>query len=119
MQLRNTLTVLALGVASLSLHAEDGSAAWLRYAPIPNAARYANVPSRIVVVGNSPSDRVAAAELVRGLSSMLGRTFTTEPAQTLTENRDAIVVGTDVALQGLSILEPGSRPIQGETYRIT
>ncbi len=116
MRLVNALAVFTLGVASLSLHAEDGSAAWLRYAPIPNAARYANIPSRIVIVGNSPSDRAAVAELMRGLSSMLGRTFTAEPPQTLNENRDAIVVGTADALARLSISEPD---IHGETYRIS
>jgi alpha-glucuronidase len=42
-------------------HAEDGSAAWLRYAPIPDAAQYARLPSRLVVMGDSPSDKAAAS----------------------------------------------------------
>ena len=52
MQACRSLTRSAAGVALLlaaawgsmgaaTAHAEDGSAAWLRYAPIPDAARYA------------------------------------------------------------------------------
>jgi alpha-glucuronidase len=69
-----------LGAAALLLmlsHAsfsEDGSAAWLRYQPVPPAP-YANVPSEIVVPGTSSAERAAGAELVRGLSVMLGRPF--------------------------------------------
>ena len=55
--------------------AEDGSAAWLRYAAIPNAAQYSFLPSRISVRDSSPLGQAAAGELQRGLSSMLGRTF--------------------------------------------
>lgn len=59
----------------LSAIAEDGSAAWLRYAPIPNAKMYESLPTRIVSVDNSPSGHAAAEELRRGLTSMLGRQF--------------------------------------------
>src|ERR1019366_6939362 len=77
------------------LHAEDGSAAWLRYAAIPHAVRYANLPSHIIVLGDSPSDKAAASELQRGLSSMLGRPFTVEVApRSIDEKRDAIVVAS-------------------------
>lgn len=57
-------------------HAEDGSAAWLRYAPVKNAAQYRTLPSRIAVTGDTPAEQTAAKELQRGLSSMLGRDFT-------------------------------------------
>jgi alpha-glucuronidase len=55
--------------------AEDGSAAWLRYAPV-TAAKYKGLPSRIVVTGDSLVEKTAGEELRRGLSSMLGRPFT-------------------------------------------
>ena len=61
-----------------SARAEDGSAAWLRYAPIPNPAIYREVPSRIVLIADDPVARTAAAELKRGLTSMLGRSFSVE-----------------------------------------
>lgn len=59
-----------------SMNAENGSAAWLRYSPIANAKQYANLPSRIVIFGDSPSEASAAEELRRGLSSLLVRKFT-------------------------------------------
>jgi alpha-glucuronidase len=67
--------VLAMVVpGSLVSLGEDGSAAWLRYAPV-TSSRYEKVPSRIVVLGNSSIERSAGMELARGLSSMLGRPF--------------------------------------------
>jgi alpha-glucuronidase len=76
----------------ISAQAEDGSQGWLRYAPLSNdaAARYAGLPNKIVVLGNSPIDRVAANELQRGLASMLGRTFTV--SHEIADNTDALVV---------------------------
>jgi alpha-glucuronidase len=59
----------------ITIHAEDGSAAWLRYAPVSNVQEYQDLPSRILVLGNAPIERSAASELERGLSSMLGRRF--------------------------------------------
>jgi alpha-glucuronidase len=63
-------------LCSAAARAEDGSAAWLRYAPVSHPEAYKNLPSEIVVRTHSPSDQVAAEELRKGLSSMLGRNFT-------------------------------------------
>lgn len=65
-----------LFAAAVNARAEDGSAAWLRYAPISDPTMYKRLPSRIVVLGNSPSEVAAAQELQHGLSSMLRREFT-------------------------------------------
>src|SRR5579864_4310160 len=70
------LLALLFFAAVFYVQAEDGSQGWLRYAPIADTARYATLPSRIVVLGNSPTEQAAATELQRGLTSMLGRTFT-------------------------------------------
>ncbi len=75
MHLHHTVGLLLLS-ATLAASAEDGSRAWLRYAPITDTARYASLPGRIVVLGNTPTEQAAANELQRGLTSMLGRTFT-------------------------------------------
>lgn len=77
--------------------AEDGSAAWLRYAPVP-AAKYESVPSRIVVLGDSITERAAGAELMRGLSSMLGRSFAVDAAARGIPHEKAIVIGSYQAL---------------------
>jgi alpha-glucuronidase len=72
-----TLGLLFLLIAAtLCIQAETGAEGWLRYAPIPDTTRYASLPGRIVVPGNTPTDKAAASELQRGLSSMLGRSFT-------------------------------------------
>ena len=77
MQLSRSLGLLLLSIAAIvSAQAEDGSQAWLRYAPITDTARYASLPNKIVVPGNTPTDQAAANELQRGLTSMLGRPFT-------------------------------------------
>lgn len=81
--------------------AEDGSAAWLRYAPIANTKMYASLPSRIVSTENSPSGRAAAEELRRGLTSMLGHPFVVASAGS----------GAVIVLSASAHLPP-------ETYRI-
>lgn len=69
---------LLFALAGVSALAEDGSAAWLRYAPIPHPEMYKNLPSHIVVYGDTATDDVAGTELQKGLSSLLGRQFTLE-----------------------------------------
>lgn len=69
-----SITAAAIALA-LPSAAEDGSAAWLRYAPIANPKMYASLPSRIILDSNNPTALSAAKELQRGLQSMLGRRF--------------------------------------------
>ncbi len=55
---------------------EDGYDLWLRYRPVQEAARlaeYRDAVQAIVVHGSTPTLRVAADELQRGLSGLLGR----------------------------------------------
>lgn len=66
--------LIAVGVG-VTARAEDGSAAWLRYAPIAHPEMYKDLPSRIIVNGDSAQDHAAAIELQQGLSSLLGRKF--------------------------------------------
>ena len=108
------VTALMLAALSTAACAEDGSAAWLRYAPIPAASRYANLPSRIVVRGASPVDQAAAAELRRGLSSILGRPFTVETTQANQATSDAIVIDSHAA----SSLTKTTASLRDESFRI-
>jgi alpha-glucuronidase len=85
------LAILFLG--SRISRAEDGSAAWLRYAPVP-AAKYESIPSSIVVLGDSITERTAGAELARGLSSMLGRSFAVDSSVQSLPQASAIVIGS-------------------------
>ena len=56
--------------------AEDGLAAWLRYAPIPGASQYHDtLPSHIVALNTTTSSpvNVAAQELQAGIQSIFGK----------------------------------------------
>jgi hypothetical protein len=52
-------------------HAEDGSAAWLRYAPIPDAAQYARLPSRLSVTVTTASSVRFAQRATLSVSSLI------------------------------------------------
>lgn len=102
------------------MRAEDGSAAWLRYAPIANPAQYSALPSRIAVFGDTPIDRAAGEELRRGLSAMLGRPFTVlSPVQSLaTKGEDAIAVASIAGMSRMFIVATSAKAPDGEQYRI-
>ncbi|WP_232296252.1 alpha-glucuronidase family glycosyl hydrolase [Terriglobus sp. TAA 43] len=80
---RKTICAATLALCgSLNIVAEDGSAAWLRYAPLTDSKLYATLPTRIVSGDSSPTESAAAEELRRGLTSMLGRNFVVSNAGT-------------------------------------
>src|SRR6185437_2959325 len=102
--------VLSLIALTGSAMAESGEAGWLRYAPLPNAQQYRDIPSKIIVGGKSPIESSAARELQRGLSSMLGRSFTIEPATGPAAPENAIVLA--------STKDTSQSGITAEQYRI-
>lgn len=63
MRLLAILTGLVLLTASVA-HAEDGHDLWLRYRPVEATAGYA--PAAIAPVADTPTLKVARAELERG-----------------------------------------------------
>jgi len=83
---------------------EDGAAGWLRYAPIHGDAALngcSKLPSEVVLAPGAtlPDEtlRSAAAEVVRGLGAMCGRTMR---SSTTLPDEDALIVGTIAAVQG-------------------
>src|SRR5947209_5640510 len=85
-------------LAACPLFAEDGSAAWLRYAPV-DAVAARSLPAVLMAAGGSPVVGSARAELVRGVRGMLGRTLRIEatlPAES------AILVGPIEELRKLA-----------------
>lgn len=74
---RATLMVFTLLLLSSRTVAENGQAAWLRYARLPasSAAKDASLPATVIVDGNSPLLRSARTELLGGVRGMLGRTL--------------------------------------------
>jgi alpha-glucuronidase len=89
--LRNLCALLVLAV---SLHAETGYNAWLRYAPLdePALTQYRqSTPAVIVSLGNTGPEASARDESIRGLRGMVGRTLRAESA---IPKESAIVLGT-------------------------
>ena len=95
-------TILAAFLAgyfsSAQLHAENGAEAWLRYARLDAKAsqQYENVPSNVVVFGDSAILNSSREELIRGISGTLGKTLRLENQL---PQEPAIVLGTISAMQ--------------------
>jgi alpha-glucuronidase len=89
-----TRLILACLLAAASLgKAETGVNGWLRYSPLPDAARrqYVGMPGRFVSLANSAIAQSAAGELRRGIGAMLDRDLAPSPS---VPGADAIVLGT-------------------------
>ncbi|MGO9270142.1 MAG: alpha-glucuronidase family glycosyl hydrolase [Terriglobia bacterium] len=85
--------------AGVPLCAETGYEAWLRYAPIEDAAarkRFDALPAVVVALDDSPVIKAAQGEMIRGVRGMLGRTLR---AETRVPNESAIVLGTFAAVR--------------------
>jgi alpha-glucuronidase len=89
--------------------AETGEAAWLRYAPVRDSTiqkQYADLPATVVTLSNSPILASAREEMLRGISSMLGKI---ERVQGTVPNEPCTLIATvaDVrrALPALNIRE--------------
>jgi alpha-glucuronidase len=97
--LRWVLAVIAsLAPLSLSLRAETGYEAWLRYVPLRprQVDRYASLPKVVIALDASPVVHSAQEETIRGVRGMLGRTLQAEdkpPAE------PAIVLATFATLR--------------------
>jgi alpha-glucuronidase len=87
------LKLALLFVLTLTLHAETGRDAWLRYAPVDSPP---DLPAVVVALGDSPVIGSARQELLRGIRGMTGRTLR---IATPVPQEPAIVVGAlaDVA----------------------
>ena len=116
---RRALIVLLVASLPLTVRAENGRAAWLRYAPLDGgaAARARDaVPRFITTLGTDLPFRRAEDELRRGVSGMLGRELRATPRIV---NEGAIVVGTlNRIRQTAPFLAPGgSLPADGYSLR--
>jgi alpha-glucuronidase len=89
--------LVAIGLAA----AEDGSQAWLRYAPVPGSSNHTSVPSRIIALNATKGRPVYTAqkELEKGISHMLGKKL--ETTDSSNDDTPTIFVGTVEAYQSL------------------
>jgi alpha-glucuronidase len=94
MFLSGLLVGLFLGLAS----GEDGSAGWLRFAPLPHASSYSSLPSSIIALNATKGGPVYTAqeEIHRGIQGIFGRTLSNA---TSTSQSGCIIVGTAHAYQ--------------------
>jgi len=105
-------------VGSTRAKAQDGSAAWLRYAPLDaEAARvYTSLPASTVLLGNTPVLTTAQSELVRGVKSMLGRTLRVSLD---IPREDAILIGTMAQLRKVAPDLKPRQTLSGDGYWLT
>jgi alpha-glucuronidase len=81
-------------IPSVSAHAETGYDLWLRYAPVEDAtmrATYRSATPEIVISRRSPTMRLIASELQRGLKGLVG---VKPPVVDIADRDGAVVVGT-------------------------
>lgn len=97
------------------VNAETGAEAWLRYAPLsPKVSKsYERLPSTVVVLDHSAVLKAAQEELIRGLTPMLGRTFTASP-EFVQEN--SIVLGRLAEVQALAPKANPPEPLGADAY---
>jgi hypothetical protein len=98
--------------------AEDGSPAWLRYAPLNGeAARaYASLPAATGLLGDTLVLTTAQSELVRGVKSMLGRTLR---VSSYIPHEDAILIGTFEQLRKIAPRLKPRQNLSGDGYWLT
>ncbi len=84
---------------AISLHAETGRDAWLRYSSQP----VENLPAVLATVGSSPIIDTARDEILRGIRGMAGKTLRLESGM---PRENAIVLGTLAAFPNLSAKLP-------------
>jgi alpha-glucuronidase len=88
------LAAVSLSVLAGSARAETGGDLWLRYVPVEDpalSASYRRAVSSIVIQQDSPTGRVVAAELRRGLLGLLGAS---PPVVQSIASDGALLIGT-------------------------
>lgn len=117
----NRLRILGFALTALALiasaRADDGSAAWLRYAPLTAAARaqYAALPAVAEVLSQDPVLHSARDELIRGVRGMLGRTLRAEEGL---PPENAILITTLEALRAAAPGVPAPQSLKPGGYWI-
>ena len=106
------LAALAICAAAQQARGEDGSAGWLRYAPVTSGTACSQLPATVVAAVRDPNGQDAALvfnaarELSRGLTSMCGRAVTVSDT---IPDAGALLVGT---IGDVEVSLPGWRPTQ-------
>jgi alpha-glucuronidase len=89
--------ILVTLAAAISLRAETGYDAWLRYTPVPDQVSrdlYDRLPATIATLDDSPELTAAQREIIRAVRGFLGRTLRISSRPVL---EDQILLGTIAA----------------------
>jgi alpha-glucuronidase len=109
------LLAAALALQCAAVWAEDGSAGWLRYAPLANTQPYRELPAAVVPLDHAPEVESAARELSRGLSRMLGRPVQEAAAFSSTPE---FVIGTVTEIEERFPEWKPAEPLKAEGFAI-
>jgi alpha-glucuronidase len=107
----------ALCLAMPSAHAEDGYELWLRYKPVEAgfAGEYRSRSRELIAPVRTPTQRVALAELQRGLQGLLNQL---PRASERITGEGAIIVGTPASSAAIASLIPDLSDLGREGYII-
>ncbi len=105
-------------VGATHTKAEEGAAAWLRYAPLDvEAARhYESLPAATGLLGDGLVLKTAQTELVRGLKSMLGRTLRIGSG---IPTEEAVLIGTLAQLRDVAPDLKPQQELRGDGFWLT
>jgi alpha-glucuronidase len=106
---------MAIGLAA----AEDGSAMWLRYAPISGANNYTGLPSRIVALNATHGNPVYTAqqELVKGFKGIFGKQL--DIINSTSGGSSAIYVGTVQDYQSMHGLPDEAKDLEDDGFYLS
>ena len=112
------LAILLFAGAPQRLRAETGEDAWLRYAPLDQAAaaKYRSLPASVTVLGNSAVLTTAQGELIRGVKGMLGNTLRAENGA---PSESAFVLGTLAEIHAVAPALAFKGDLSGDGFLLT
>lgn len=117
---RALIAMLVLGLLiALSMpataRAEDGYDLWLRYRPLAQVDAVRAHATQVIAPEATPTQAATRAELLRGLSGLLGTDLAAQDAATAD---GAIVVGTPASSPAIAALRPKTKGLGREGYLI-
>ncbi len=112
------LLLIGIWAAPALAFGEDGSAAWLRYAPLGDDAvkAYRSLPAATTVLGGTLVSASAQDELIRGVQGMLGKTLRTVSGG---PTEDSILIGTAGQFQNLISGIYAKEGLRGDGFWLT
>ncbi len=111
------LTLVMMTLAAPGVYAEDGYDLWLRYQPLPaaRAQAYRAHATQLVMTATSPTLAAARAELLRGLTGLLGKA---PPLRDEPGADGAIIAGTPASSPLVARLHLDTRGLGTDGYII-